>query len=116
MVRRLVGYERFKGLVAGQCLAQLYQAGRLYVNHFQPSFKLRAKTREGAKVKKSYHPPATPCERLLEHGAVTSAAKDKLRAEGAALDPLALLHQIRAAQASLAALGSGDLGHGPEPR
>src|SRR5262249_11245104 len=70
VVRRFVGYERLAGVVAGQCLAQLYQAVRRYVNYFQPSFKLRSKTREGAKVKKVYHKPATPCERLLEHAAV----------------------------------------------
>ena len=51
VVRRFVGYERFAGMVAGQCLAQLFQAVRLFVNHFQPSFKLRSKTRVGAKVK-----------------------------------------------------------------
>ncbi len=44
VVRRFVGYERFAGVVAGQCLAQLYQAMRLYVNYFQPSFKLQSKT------------------------------------------------------------------------
>ena len=67
VVRRFVGYERFAGLVAGQCLAQLYQAVRLYVNYFQPSFKLQSQECEGAKVKKFYHKPATPCERALGH-------------------------------------------------
>src|SRR5262249_4147175 len=81
VVRRFVGYERLSGVVAGQCLAQLFQAVRLSVNYFQPSFKLRSKTREGAKVKKAYHKPATPCERLWEHPAVTDTIKDKLRAE-----------------------------------
>src|SRR5262249_40873828 len=78
VVRRFVGYERLSGVVAGQCLAQLFQAVRLSVNYFQPSFKLRSKTREGAKVKKAYHKPATPCERLWEHPAVTDTIKDKL--------------------------------------
>ena len=114
IVRRFVGYGRFSGLVAGQCLARLYQVVRLYVNYFQPSFKLRSKVREGAKVKKQYHPPATPCERLLAHPAVATTVKEALRAELAALDPLALLHQIREAQSALAALGSGELGHGPQ--
>ena len=67
VIRRFVGYRRFSGLVAGQCLARLYEMVRLYVNYFQPSFKLRSKTREGAKVKKQYHKPATPCDRLLAH-------------------------------------------------
>ena len=114
VVRRFVGYERFSGMVAGQCLAQLFQAVRWYVNHFQPSFKLRSKTREGAKVKKSYHKPATPCERLLAHASVAEATKERLRSERDRLDPLELLHRIRGSQSALAALASGDLGSGPE--
>jgi hypothetical protein len=113
VVRRFVGYARLTGLVAGQCLVQLFQAVRLYVNHFQPSFKLRSKVREGAKVKKTYDLPATPGARLLQHASVPEAVKEKLRAESSRLDPLELLHRIREAQAALAALGSGDLGSGP---
>jgi hypothetical protein len=114
VVRRFVGYRRFSGLVAGQCLARLYGMVRLYVNYFQPSFKLRSKTREGAKVKKQYHKPATPCDRLVAHPSVSSAVIEALRAELDVLDPLEILHQIREGQAALAALGSGDLSHGPE--
>ena len=65
IVRRLVGYGRLSGLAATQALAQLYGASRLYVNFFQPSFKLKSKTRDGARVSKTYHAPATPCDRLL---------------------------------------------------
>ena len=113
VVRRFVGYERLAGVVAGQCLARLFQAVRLFVNYFQPSFKPRSKTREGAKVKKTYHPPATPCARLLGHAVVPEATKEKLRSERERLDPLELLRGIREAQAALAALGSGELGSGP---
>jgi hypothetical protein len=63
-VRRTVGYRRFEGLEAAAVLARLYAALRLFVNFVQPSFKLAAKARDGAKVTKSYHPPATPCQRL----------------------------------------------------
>jgi hypothetical protein len=113
VIRRIVGYERYSGLVAGQILAQLYQAVRLYVNHFQPSFKLKSKTREGSKVKKRYHKPATPCERLLEHACVADADKERLRSERCQLDPLDLLHRIRQGQAALAALGAGEMESGP---
>ena len=34
-------------------------------NFFQPSFKLAAKARDGAQIRKKYHPPATPFQRLL---------------------------------------------------
>lgn len=33
----------------------------LYVNFSQPSFKLKCKSRDGARVHKTYCPPATPC-------------------------------------------------------
>ncbi|MHC1767065.1 MAG: transposase family protein [Verrucomicrobiia bacterium] len=75
VIRRMVGHERFSGIVAGQAMAQLFQAVRLYVNFFQPSFKLRERVRNGAKVKKLYHPPATPCDRLLVHPEVPEKAK-----------------------------------------
>ena len=96
VIRRFVGYERFSGLVAGQCLARLYRAVRLYVNYFQPSFKLRSKTREGAKVKKGYHKPATPCDRLLAHASSQRGQSSSPSGVGR-LDPLELLHQIREA-------------------
>jgi Integrase core domain len=114
VVRRFVGYERHSGMLAGQCLARLYQSVRLFVNYFQPSMKLRSKTRVGAKVKKSYHKPATPCERLLAHASVGEAVKQALRSESGRLDPLDLLHRSRESQAALAALSSGELGSGEE--
>src|SRR5262249_59877263 len=65
VVRRLVGYRRFEGLTAARELARLYAAARLFVNFFQPSFKLIEKSRDGALVRKRYHAPATPYLRLL---------------------------------------------------
>jgi hypothetical protein len=47
-VRRTIGYRRFEGLEAAAALARLYAAMRLFVNFFQPSFKLAAKARDGA--------------------------------------------------------------------
>jgi hypothetical protein len=114
VIRRFVGYRRLSGLIAGQCLARLYKMVRLYVNYYQHSFKLLSKTRDGAKIRKRYHKPATPCDRLLAHAAVSAEAKEALRAGLAPLDPLVLLHQIREGQSALAALASGDLSHGPE--
>jgi hypothetical protein len=67
IVRRLVGYGRFEGVETAQSLARPYAAARLYLNFFQPSFKLREKRFEGAKIIKRYHAPATPCERALAH-------------------------------------------------
>ena len=69
VVRRFVGHERYSGQVAGQIMAHLYAAVRLYVNYFQPSFKLIDKTRDGSMTVKCYSEPATPCDRLIQHDA-----------------------------------------------
>ena len=116
VVRRFVGHHRLSGILATQVLGRLYQVVRLYVNFFQPSFKLRAKARDGSKVHKSYHRPATPCERLLNSNHVGEEEKKRLREQKADLDPIQLLHTIRELQAALAALGdSSTAGTGPTP-
>jgi len=108
VIRRFVGHDRYAGLVAGQALANLYQASRLYVNHFQPSFKLREKEKQAGKVKKHYEKPITPCERLLNHPAVPGDVKENLKLQTKSIDPLDLLHRIREQQAVLAALACRD--------
>lgn len=107
VIRRMVGHERLRGRVAGQALAQLLQLIRLHVNFFQPSFKLRERVRDGAKVRKVYHAPATPCDRLLGHPGVSLEAKDALRSQQMELDPVNLLHRIRLGQSALATLSTG---------
>jgi hypothetical protein len=101
VVRRLMGYGRFEGVETARVMGRLYAAARLYVNFFQPSFKLKEKRREGAKVIKRYHEPSTPYERALAHPMVAEAVKERLRAQYRTLDPVALLAEIRAAQEEL---------------
>ena len=113
VVRRLVGYRRLEGLAAAAALSRLYAASRFFVNFFQPSFKLASKTRLGAKVRKTYHAPETPCAKLLASPAVTDEMKERLRATAAQLDPLRLLEEIRALQHHLAALACGKTPHLP---
>ena len=108
VVRKLLGYRRFEGLAAARAITRLYGASRLFVNFFQPSFKLAAKHRDGAKVTKRYHPPQTPCERLLQADSLSIAAKSKLREVSDHLDPLKLLEEMRAVQAYLATLADGE--------
>ena len=107
VVRRLVGYQRLEGVAAVQVLSRLYAALRLFVNFFQPSFKLTSKERNGARVTKRYHPPATPYQRLLVSKAVPEEIKTKLRGIFAVLDPLRLLDEIRAAQEMVAQVAAG---------
>ena len=101
IVQRLVGYGRFEGVLAGESLGRLYASARLHGNLFQPSFKLREKRREGARVIKRYHPPVPPVIRALTHATVSEADKSKLRGMMAAADPVLLLAEIRVAQAEL---------------
>jgi len=101
VVRRIVGYRRYEGLEAAAALARLYAAVRLFVNFFQPSFKLAEKAREGAKVRKHYHPPATPCQRLLADRRTSEAVRRRVEAMHATLDPVRLLQEIRTAQQHL---------------
>ena len=117
VVRKLLGYRRFEGIAAAKAITRLYGASRLFVNFFQPSFKLAAKHREGAQVSKRYHPPLTPCDRLLQAESMPETAKIKLREIAGALDPLKLLEEIRAVQAHLAALADGEMppGFTPDP-
>jgi hypothetical protein len=82
-------------------MARLFAAARLHVNFFQPSFKLKEKRREGAKVIKRYHAPVTPYERALAHPGVEDAAKARLREIYRMLDPVALLAEMRNMQTEL---------------
>src|SRR5271165_1469926 len=101
VVRRLIGYGRFDGVETARVMACLYAAARLYVNFFQPSFKLAEKRREGAKIIKRYHDPLTPYERALRHSQVPAIVKRRLRVQYRMLDPVALLAEIRAVQQEL---------------
>jgi hypothetical protein len=84
VIRKLVGYSRLEGAQATVILAELHKVARLYVNFFQPSFKLKSKAREGGKVVKKYHAPATPCEQLLANERVGIGVKEQLRKQFAA--------------------------------
>jgi len=106
VVRRLAGYGRLSGLAAAGAVQPLYESARLYVNFFQPSFKLASKQRDGAQVHKRYYPPLTPYQRLLASDAVDESVKLRLREQFAALDPVALLNAIREVQQQLVALSN----------
>lgn len=104
VVRRLVGYGKLSGIQATRELACLYAASRLYINFFQPSFKLKSKVRDGARVRKKYHAPMTPCDRLLAMPALEEQMKTALRETFNVTDPLRLLETIRSCQSRLAEL------------
>jgi hypothetical protein len=101
IVRHTVGYRRYEGLEAAAALARLYRSLRLFVNFFQPSFKLAEKSRDGARVRKRYHSPATPYQRLVADPRISNAVKQQVTTTFAGLDPVRLLREIREVQQRL---------------
>ena len=116
VVRRFVGYHRLEGSRAVEALARLYSASRLFVNFFQPSFKLKEKLRAGTRIVKRYHSPQTPCARLLGSEAVSAQVKARLQEITAQLDPLQLLDEIRRIQHHLVRLADGEPSQIPSPQ
>ena len=116
VVRRMVGDARLEGIAAGQALGRLYASSRLFVNFFQPSFKLAEKHREGSRIIKRYLPPATPAARLMAAEGIAPEIKTRLKEIAESLDPLRLLDEIRAMQHHLAGLANGERMHTPTNR
>jgi len=94
VVRRLVGYDRYSSRAALETLNRIYDLLRLYINSFQPTMKLLAKTRHGAKVHKVYDTARTPYQRLVEAGVLTEAKRQEMAAVYHGLNPVSLLKQI----------------------
>jgi hypothetical protein len=80
---------------------RLYMALRHFVNFFQPAFRLAEKSRDGAKVKKTYLPPATRCQRLLADTRITEDVRCRVTEIRSTLDPVRLLQTIREIQQEL---------------
>ena len=94
VVRKHVGYVRYDSPEAVALLNELYDRLRLMVNFVRPCAKLIEKTRHGARVRRRYDRPQTPYQRVLACAEVPEAAKQRLRQQFAALDPIAVNDQI----------------------
>lgn len=101
VVRRAVGYLRYDSEKELLTLNELYQHLRLFTNFFQPVMKLKQKTRIGSQVKKTYDPPKTPCQRVLESPHIPKKAKQRLREQYQTLNPAELKRAISRLQAKL---------------
>jgi len=60
----MAGCRRLKGMAATAALGKLHEVGCLEVNFFQPSFMLKSKPHQGAKISRKYYPPSIPYERI----------------------------------------------------
>ncbi|MBC8076398.1 MAG: transposase family protein, partial [Chloroflexales bacterium] len=101
IVRHFIGYDRYEGQRAYRQLTERYRALRLYVNFFQPSMKLREKTREGSHVQRRYDQAQTPWQRLQTAQVLDQAHQTRLDGIFAELDPLRLLTQLERLQDAL---------------
>lgn len=106
IVRRFAGYARYESAAACAALNELYELLRDYNNFFLPSMKLKEKIRDGAKVRKTYHPAKTPYLQLLESPDLAQEAKDKLTARYNTLNPALLHRKILATQKKLRSLAT----------
>jgi hypothetical protein len=93
-VRKMVGYQRYDTMPELLLLRELYEQLRLYKNFFQPTLKLRSKTREGGKIHRQYEPAMTPYRRLLESGQLTRKAQKELQQQYESLNVAGLRRNI----------------------
>ena len=97
-VRKVVGYYRYDTTSELRLLNELYRDLSLYKNFFQPTIKLREKTRVGGKVKRVYDEPRTPYQRLVESGQLNRRKKGELRKLYESLNPAELRRRIETAR------------------
>ena len=96
VVRRTVWYPRYDTEEEVLLMNTTYQSLRLFTNFFLPVMQLTHKTRQGAKVTRSYDTPCSPYERVLTSPCIMEEAKEALRVQYQCLDPVALHERILA--------------------
>ena len=106
VIRRCVGYPRYESPRALDVLSELYAQYRLLVNFFLPSAKLIVRTRDGSKVIRRHDAARTPCDRVLDHPAVSVADKERLRALKLTLNPAKIARSIAELQRTLVSVAA----------
>lgn len=104
VVRKYVGYERYDCPQAVQVMNELYETLRLYINFFQPTYKLIRKEKRVLKAdgqqaakpyRRVYDKVRTPYRRVLDRDDVEESAKQKLRQQYETLNPKVLRDTIK---------------------
>ena len=104
VVRKYVGYERYDCLDAVDAMNELYSVVRLYINFFQPTYKLIGKEKRvstadgkqyGKPYKRVYDKVRTPYQRVLDHPDISQDVKDKLTLQYETLNPKVLRDRIK---------------------
>jgi hypothetical protein len=94
VVRHTIGYDRWETEQELALLESIYDDLRLYINFFQPSFKLIAKERIGNRTIKRYDTAKTPYQRVLERKDISIEAKARLMNLYLQLNPAELHRRI----------------------
>ena len=94
VVRHTVGYDRWETDQEFVILESIHDDLRLYINFFQPSFKLIAKERIGNKTIKRYDTAKIPYQRVLERKDIPLEAKARLMNLYLQLNPAELRRRI----------------------
>lgn len=113
-VRKLLGWDRYDCVEALTLINQLYQQLRIFQNLFQPSMKLRTKTRKGSRVIRRYDQPCTPWARVLKAQAQSLPQIQALKPTLANTDPFELSRQIDQQLNRLYSLAAQRNGASPE--
>lgn len=95
VARKPAGYGRLDGEHAVKAMNQMYMANRLFINFFEPSFKLLETQRIGGKIGRRHDAPKTPYNRLIELHTLRAELRSHFDDIIHALDPLKLLETIR---------------------
>jgi hypothetical protein len=110
VVRKYIGYERYDCQEAVAVMNELYKVLRLYLNFFQPTFKLQGKQKlvnrtDGKQAAKPYQriydTPRTPYRRVLERPDIDQVTKDELTSQYETLNPKLLRDRIQALTSDL---------------
>ena len=108
VVRKLAGYGCLDGEHAVKVMNQMYMVNRLFINFFQPSFKLLDTQRIGGKTVRRHDAPKTPYNRLIELHTLRAELRGHFDNIIHALDSLKLLEIIRLYQHQLARIAVED--------
>ncbi len=110
VVRKYVGYERYDCAEAVEVMNELYEVLRLYLNFFQPTFKLvgkekRVKASDGKQAakpyKRVYDKVRTPYRRGLDREDIDQTVKDELTRQYETLNPKVLRDTIQSLTSKL---------------
>jgi hypothetical protein len=94
-VRQLLGYDRFDKPELVGLINDLYKnEWSLFNNYFCPTLKLKEKLKINSRYLKTYEPPQTPCQRLLDSKHITPDTKKHLLEIYNSLNPFTLKRKI----------------------